>query len=138
MADPTLDDLAEQYQDIVRKLDTVITGQQELGSSQLRLQMSQQALTESMVSLKQTVNELTGTVRGTNGYPGLVAEVAIIKQSIGQYRHELEGDSSKDKKEFLSKEWLLDKLVYIAVALLLYFLLDVMPELFATLGSVPH
>lgn len=136
------DPMLDLYQDIVRKLDTVILGQSDLKSNQARLEANQEALAETLDEVKADVTEITHTVRGHNGTPGLVAEVAVIKQSLEHYRKDCdddqaEGDKDREtaEKSFLSKDWLLDKFTYVALAMFVFFILEFMPQLFGHLAE---
>jgi len=123
-----------------------------------KLSDGQTHVTDKVDSIAKDVDSLSKTVRGSNGTPGLVTNVATIQTNMAvmgrdiadlrlcvedfkdKYRGgnlpsketDASGKNKNDEaviKTMLSKDWLLDKLTYLALAFAVWFLLDILPQL---------
>lgn len=117
-----------------------------------KLHDGQASLKEKMVDVSDDVQSLTKTVRGSNGSPGLVTQSSLISARLIQVEkdicdlgdsidnwHKNNGESNSKKKTnpALTKEWLLDKLVYLAIVFIVWLALNVLPEVIQILPSAP-
>jgi len=125
-----------------------------------RMNDSQAYLTENIDRLSEEVKSLNKTVRGSNGTPGIVTSVAIIQQNMLSMsgdiaelkkcvvelekngvaeRVEKKSDGKEEKPKengnILTKAWLSDKLLYLAMAFLVWFLLDILPNILSHIGD---
>jgi hypothetical protein len=124
----------ESFQVIMSKLDRVIQAQAETNS---RLGM-----------LEEEVGELRRTIRGYNGTPGMVTELAVLQESLKNFQagKNLSGGSDlspvvdkavaevkAERKNFLTYEYVLDKAMNIGMAFLVWILLTVLPDIISHL-----
>jgi len=132
---------------VLDKLDKVIAGQTEMTTAQATMLLRLEAL-------EKRVEELYMTVRGHNGTPGMVTEMAVIKTTLSQALAEREkdcnckdDDDDDDKKDGGEKrssteEKVMDKLAWpLATTFLFWVLYDILPKVLVLIqnhdGTVP-
>jgi hypothetical protein len=124
----------ELYKEISAKLDVVIGGQ---ASSAVRLQ-----------SVEDQVSELYRTVRGFNGTPGIVTEVALLREAVNSQKESPnldkvenhEGAGKTDEAKFVSFRWIIDTASNLAfpivVAFLIWFFASFVPTVWSHVSPV--
>lgn len=119
-----------------------------------KLYDGQEHVTDKIDSIANDVESLNKTVRGFNGTPGLVTQVATVQHSMSVMSRDIaelklcvdnidrkkvteNGDSvtDKEKSKSLSKEWFFDKIEYLGLAFLVWFLLDILPRIIEHFGT---
>ncbi len=79
--------------------------------------------------LEDQVTDLSHTVRGVNGTPGLVTEVALIRQQLAGLSPGVDKDKDPKSKSDTALMWAMDKLVVPAVtAIILWLLFQAIPH----------
>jgi len=119
-----------------------------------KLNDGQDHVTDKIDNIARDVDSLNKTVRGFNGSPGLVTQVVTLQNSMTVMSEdiaelklcvkEVERTSAStnsnsepvDKKaKSLSKEWFFDKVEYLGLAFLVWFLLDILPRIIEHFGT---
>lgn len=114
-----------------------------------KLNDGQEYIGKRIDSVDKTVESLVKTVRGFNGTPGLVTQVVTLQTNIDVISKEVtelkncinkdnkcdDDSGGKEKPQTLSKAWLLDKFEYLALAFLVWFLLEILPRILQFLDS---
>lgn len=122
------------FNDISNKLDKLIQAVSAIDGLTSRLY----SVEGQLRNVSETVTDLNRTVRGSNGYPGLVTEVALIKDAVTDCNG---GDEKKEKsglKDDISWQWLVEKaFMPVVVALILWVALTFLPEVFRYMGGTP-
>jgi hypothetical protein len=128
----------EVMEGIDSKLDTLIAGQADIAAR--------------MTNVESQQRELTQTVRGFNGTPGLVTEVYLLKErlknhpvtcpyleSSGAQKDDAKQDeklSESTEEKFVSWKWVVEKMTMpVLTALVLWVLLTLFPQILVHLGS---
>jgi len=114
---------------VLDKLDKVIAGQVEMSTSQATMMLRLEAL-------EKRVEELYVTVRGYNGTPGLVTDVAVIKMTVSQALAEKDktdkdddGEGGEKRDNPSTEEKIMDKLAWPLVTTFLFWVLyDILPK----------
>lgn len=117
-----------------------------------KLHSGQTSLKEKVGGVSDDLQNLTKTVRGSNGNPGLVTHSTLINARLIQVEKDICGlgdsidrwhvdngksDSKKKTNPALTKEWLLDKLVYLVIVFIVWLALNVLPDVLQILPSAP-
>lgn len=121
------------FQEISVKLDKVIQAVSAIDGLTNRL-VSVEA---QLHNVNETVADLNRTVRGSNGYPGLVTEVALLKDTINNCT-DAEEKKEKPPANGLSWQWVVEKFMMpVTVAIILWVALTFLPEVFKYMGANP-
>jgi hypothetical protein len=138
-------DIAELFRIVNSKLDTVIA--------------TQAAVDSRLENLEKQAGETTRTLRGFNGTPGLVTQVAVLESTVkavpcikaghppcednAKPAHlpapNSQGDGGRGASStYISWQWAAEKLIVpVMVTFVAWFLFTILPQWFQHLSNVP-
>lgn len=129
---------------VLERLDQVLHGQSQLEKAQSNLEVYLEVritgLQERLTVVEKSVDELTRTLRGFNGTPGLITDVALIKEAVrakkGNDEAGNEDEGEEDDSGGVTWRWLVEKVgLPVITAFVLWFLLTILPDLLQHLGG---
>lgn len=95
---------------------------------------------DSQESMRADISELKRTVRGHNGTPGLVAEVAIIKEKIEDHLEYAEKEAERQEKKLVegraafTNKLAVETLKPVVIAFIIWVLLTLIPQFIGHIG----
>jgi len=106
----------------------------------VRMEAAQQAQDRHLISLDASVEELNRTVRGHNGTPGLVTDVALVREAVQKMQvvpaaipASPKTQNDEDESNNGSRMWVIEKLFLPVVvpaitAAIIYLIFSVIPH----------
>lgn len=97
------------------------------------VQTKQSSMSRQLDSTSEQVTELYRTLRGSNGHPGIVTEVALLREKINAMSaSSSKPDTDTSDSNKITYSWLIEKVIFpvitpAIVALIIYVLFDVVP-----------
>lgn len=100
------------------------------------VQTKQSSMSRQLDSTSEQVTELYRTLRGSNGHPGIVTEVALLREKINA----MSGNDAKSDREMekadsnkITYSWFIEKVIFpvitpAVVAVIIYLLFNVVPH----------